>query len=341
MAKDDIPTQDSKFGGTPVTDVQSAQEALQGMMNTPSEQSSEDQEEIETQEDVSAQDMESESVEVEASNPDGLSAEDLVDDEQEVENETPQMYTIKVDGKDTEVTLEELQNGYSRQADYTRKSQVLAEQRKKADDELATTQQERQRYLSQLEQLNGQADSKLKELSSTDWNKLKEEDPMEYMTQRDAYRDLQENRRILKDEQKEVGLKQQQEQLTRFEEVKKINYNELVQRLPEWGDPEKGSQVKQAVKNYAVGKGFTENELNNLIDARSVEVLHKAMLYENLLKAKISNKKTKVVPKMQKPGVGTLKSEVSSDKVKAQRARLRKSGHISDASSLIESLMGK
>ena len=341
MAKDDIPTQDSKFGGTPVTDVQSAQEALQGMMNTPSEQSSEDQEEIETQEDVSTQDTESESVEVEASNPDGLSAEDLVDDEQEVENETPQMYTIKVDGKDTEVTLEELQNGYSRQADYTRKSQVLAEQRKKADDELATTQQERQRYLSQLEQFDSQADSKLKEYAATDWNKLKEEDPMEYMTQRDAYRDLQENRRILKDEQKEVGLKQQQQQLTKFEEVKKINYNELIQRLPEWGDPEKGSQVKQAVKNYAVTKGFTEQELNTLIDARSVEVLHKAMLYENLLKAKISNKKTKVVPKMQKPGVGTLKSEVSSDKVKAQRARLRKSGHISDASSLIESLMGK
>jgi hypothetical protein len=341
MAKDDIPTQDSKFGGTPVTDVQSAQEALQGMMNTPSEQSSEDQEEIETQEDVSAQDMESESVEVEASNPDGLSAEDLVDDEQEVENETPQMYTIKVDGKDTEVTLEELQNGYSRQADYTRKSQVLAEQRKKADDELATTQQERQRYLSQLEQFDSQADSKLKEYAATDWNKLKEEDPMEYMAKRDTYRELQENRRILKDEQKEVGLKQQQQQLTKFEEVKKINYNELIQRLPEWGDPEKGSQVKQAVKNYAVTKGFTEQELNTLIDARSVEVLHKAMLYENLLKAKISNKKTKVVPKMQKPGVGTLKSEVSSDKVKAQRARLRKSGHISDASSLIESLMGK
>ena len=341
MAKDDIPVQESTNGGIPVTDVRSAQEALQGMMGTPSEQSSEDQEEIETQEDVSTQDTESESVEVEASNPDGLSAEDLVDDEQEVENETPQMYTIKIDGKDTEVTLEELQNGYSRQADYTRKSQVLAEQRKKADDELATTQQERQRYLSQLEQLNSQADSKLKELSSTDWNKLKEEDPMEYMTQRDAYRDIQENRRILKDEQKEVGLKQQQEQLTRFEEVKKVNYNELVQRLPEWGDPEKGSQVKQAVKNYAVGKGFTENELNNLIDARSVEVLHKAMLYENLLKAKISNKKTKIVPKMQKPGVGTLKSEVSSDKVKAQRARLRKSGHVNDASSLIESLMRK
>ena len=60
MAKDDIPTQDSKFGGTPVTDVKSAQEALQGMMSTPSEQSTEDQVETETTEEVSEQDKESE-----------------------------------------------------------------------------------------------------------------------------------------------------------------------------------------------------------------------------------------------------------------------------------------
>ena len=51
-----------------------------------------------------------------------------------------------------QVTQEELLAGYSRQADYTRKSQVLSEQRQKADAELAATQQERQRYLSQLEQ---------------------------------------------------------------------------------------------------------------------------------------------------------------------------------------------
>jgi hypothetical protein len=125
MAKDDIPTQDSKFGGTPVTDVRSAQEALQGMMSTPSEQSTEDQEEIETTEEVSTQDMESESVEVEASNPDGLSVDDLVDQDQVEGNEELDTYTVKVDGKDVQVTQEELLAGYSRQADYTRKSQVL------------------------------------------------------------------------------------------------------------------------------------------------------------------------------------------------------------------------
>ena len=341
MAKDDIPIQDSKFGGTPVTDVKSAQEALQGMMSTPSEQSTEDQVETETTEEVSEQDMESESVEVEASNPDGLSADDLVDQDQVEGNEELSTYTVKVDGKDVQVTQEELLAGYSRQADYTRKSQVLSEQRQKADSELAATQQERQRYLSQLEQFNTQADSKIDELAKTDWTQLKEEDPTEYMLKRDQYRELQENKRTVEDEQKNLQLKSQQENQVKWNEELGRQQEIMVQRLPEWTDPDKGPKLKQNIKSFAVKKGFTEQEVSSLIDARSVDVLHKAMLYENLLAAKISGKKTKVVPKVTRPGSPASKGEISGDKVKAQRARLRKSGHINDASSLIESLMTK
>ena len=341
MAKDDIPVKESTHGGTPVTDVKSAQAALQGMMSTPTEQSEENQEETETTEEVSAQDTESESVETEVANPDGLSAEDLVDQDQIEESQTPSTYTIKVDGKDVEVTLDELQAGYSRQADYTRKSQVLAEQRKKADEELAATQQERQHYLSQLEQFNTQADAKIKEFSSTDWTKLKEEDPTEYMLKRDQYRELQDNKRMVEDEQKNLQLKSQQEHEAKWQEELGRQQDIMAQRLPEWVDPDKGPKLKQNIKSFAVKKGFTEQEVNSLIDARSVDVLHKAMLYENLLAAKISNKKTKVVPKVQKPGSPPTKGEISGDKLKAQRARLKRSGHVNDASKLIESLMTK
>ena len=341
MAKDDIPTQDSKFGGTPVTDVRSAQEALQGMMGTPSEQSTEDQEEIETTEEVSTQDTESESVEVEASNPDGLSADDLVDQDQVEGNEELDTYTVKVDGKDVQVTQDELLAGYSRQADYTRKSQVLSEQRQKADLELAATQQERQRYLSQLEQFNTQADSKINELAKTDWTQLKEEDPTEYMLKRDQYRELQDNKRMVEEEQQNLQLKSQQENQAKWQEELGRQQEIMVQRLPEWTDPDKGPKLKQNIKSFAVKKGFTEQEVSSLIDARSVDVLHKAMLYENLLAAKISGKKTKVVPKVTRPGSPASKGEISGDKVKAQRARLKRSGHLNDASSLIESLMRK
>jgi len=339
MAKDDIPVKESTNGGVPVTDVRSAQAALQGMMSTPTEQSSEDQEETETTEEVSAQDTESESVETEVANPDGLSADDLVDQDQVEGNEELNTYTVKVDGKDVEVTQEELLAGYSRQADYTRKSQVLSEQRQKADAELAATQQERQRYQSQLEQFNTQADSKIDELAKTDWTRLKEEDPTEYMLKRDQYRELQENKRTVEDEQKNLQLKSQQENQAKWQEELGRQQEIMVQRLPEWTDPDKGPKLKQNIKSFAVKKGFTEQEVNSLIDARSVDVLHKAMLYENLLATKISGKKAKVVPKVTRPGSPATKGEISSDKVKAQRARLRKSGHLNDAKSVIESLL--
>ena len=340
MAKEDIPIKESTNGGVPVTDVVSAQRAIQqSLMGTPKEQTPEDEVETETTEEVSAQDMESESVQTEVENPDGLTADDLVDDTQEEVNETPGTYTIKVDGKDVEVTLDELQAGYSRQADYTRKSQVLAEQRKKADEELAATQQERQRYLSQLEQFNIQADSKIEELAKTDWTRLKEEDPTEYMLKRDQYRELQDNKRMVEEEQKNLQYKQQLEHEAKWQEELGRQQQLMAEKLPEWVDPDKGPKLKQSIKTFAVKKGFTEQEVNSLIDARSVDVLHKAMLYENLLAAKISNKKTKVVPKVQKPGSPATKGEISSDKVKAQRARLRKTGHVNDAKSVIESLL--
>ena len=42
-------------------------------------------------------------------------------------------YTVKVDGSESEVTLSELQQGYQRQADYTRKTQELASERQRLE----------------------------------------------------------------------------------------------------------------------------------------------------------------------------------------------------------------
>jgi hypothetical protein len=49
----------------------------------------------------------------------------------EVPQEPGEMYTIKVDGVEEQVTLEELQNGYQRHSDYTRKTQEVAAERER------------------------------------------------------------------------------------------------------------------------------------------------------------------------------------------------------------------
>lgn len=338
MMSESIPTKESKHSGIPVTDVESAQKALLDSIRASKEQPEKVEGETETQEAVSEQAMENaESVENEA--VETLTAEDLVDDNQQEQVSEPRTYTVKIDGKDTEVTEDELLSGYSRQADYTRKSQVLAEQRKKMDEELAATQQERQQYQSQLEQFNLQADSKLEEFKSVDWTKLKEEDPMEYALKRDQYRELQENKRLVAEEQQNLAQKQQAEMQTKWNEELARQQEVMAQRLPEWNDPEKGPKLKQNIKSFALKKGFTEQEVDSLIDARSVDVLHKAMMYETLLEAKISQKKAKVVPKVQKPGAPSTKSEVNSEKVKQTRARLKRSGRVDDAALAIKSLM--
>ena len=93
------------------------------------------------------QEEETSSTEVEASETeDEVAAEQDAEAESESEEEAepeeeeaaPATYRVKVDGEEVEVTLDELQKGYSRTQDYTRKTQALAEQRKAAEPRCRT-----------------------------------------------------------------------------------------------------------------------------------------------------------------------------------------------------------
>ena len=54
-------------------------------------------------------------------------------DNLETSTEVPEepVYVVKIDGEEQKVSLEELQNGYQRQADYTRKTQEIAAERER------------------------------------------------------------------------------------------------------------------------------------------------------------------------------------------------------------------
>jgi len=349
MAKDDIPIQDSKFGGTPITDVRSAQEALQGMMNPRKEQGSEDQQATETTEEVSEQDMESESVDIQESNPDGLTTDDIGEEENTQEEiEEQQRYTVKAAGKKHEVTLEELKKGFQFEADYTRKNEELGEDRRKVSEEkrmlsqeLEATQKAKQQYLSSLEDIDQIVDSDIKAFESTDWATLKIEDPVQYSLKREEFRELHERKAKVANEKQKHQYEAALNAEKKVEEVK-IEQQQIVSgMIPNWSDPVEGPKIKSRIKNFAIKSGFSEQDLSQLIDARSVDILHKAMKYDDLVNSKIKGKKLKNIPKVTRPGSPASKGEISGDKVKAQRARLRKSGHINDASSLIESLMTK
>jgi hypothetical protein len=93
--------------------------------------------------------------------------------DEEAPAETPQAYTVKVDGEEFEVTLDELRDGYQRQSDYTRKSQSLAEQRKAYEANLQAVQNERNQYAQVLEQMSENQNYQLQQFEDINWKELR------------------------------------------------------------------------------------------------------------------------------------------------------------------------
>ena len=267
--------------------------------------------------------------------------EEVEEEEFEVVAEEDLKYTIKVDGEEYEVGIDELKDGYQRQADYTRKSQALAEQRKETENiqsERQQLEQERQMYANGLQMLQEQQTAKLQDFDKVDWETLKQEDPYAYMIKKDEYRDAQERVTNVAQQQQHI----QNEQMQQAQQAKthfiQQEYTRLIEALPEWED--KGSTIKEDVRKYAAEVGFLPDEINQLADHRSVLVIKKAMEFDKLTK-KVSPKKkaVKTVPKVQKTGRGNSKEDTATENLKKKRARLRKSGKQDDAASLFYDML--
>ncbi len=92
--------------------------------------------------------------------------EQLEESEDSEEEKPDQTFTVKVDGTEVTVTLDELQKGYSRTQDYTRKTQQIAEIRRQVESEAEAIRAERSQYAQLLGALESQF-SKPRNLIST------------------------------------------------------------------------------------------------------------------------------------------------------------------------------
>ena len=151
-------------------------------------------------------------------------------DEEEEQPETPRYY-VKVDGEEQEVTLDELRNGYQRQADYTRKSQALAEQRKAYEANLQAIQSEREQYSQALEMMAAQQKNELAQYESIDWKTLKEDDPMEYMEKRLEYQETRDKIARVEQERQRVAAEQQQRVQHQLSEIMQTELTKLKEEI--------------------------------------------------------------------------------------------------------------
>ena len=263
-------------------------------------------------------------------------AEEVEVYDDEVETETSPAYTVKVDGEEFEVTLDELRSGYQRQADYTRKSQSLAEQRKAYEANLQAVQQERNQYAQLLENMSMNQNAELQRFEKIDWKELKDTDPMEYMEKRLEYQEAKEKVTELQNERWRVQQQNEAEMVSVLQEKIQKEAELLAQNLPEYADP--GSNLKTRLRDYSLSLGFSPQDIDGITDHRVVMVLYKAMMQDQGTTAPVKKAKP-AAPKVVKAGTPASKAQRSKRDAQAKRERLAKTGNPRDAASVFLDLI--
>ena len=319
------------------TDVQKAQKAINGLLEPKQEAKAEEpKEEIkqnspEPQNEESETDQpqeqeiseETESEEEEVSEQDVSQDEEQIDTQEKLEDST---YKVKVAGQELDVTLDELRNGYSRDADYRQKTEELSHQRKQFQSE---SEKQRQDYSQKLNELNqrlstAQVDLNA-EINSADLDKLYEEDPTE----------AAKVERKLKKKQDALNQSLQQtqaEQKEQFSSFLQDQQRKLVSKMPEFSDPAKASSLKANMKSTLNNYGFNDQEVAQVYDHRIVMLVNDAMKYRSM-----QNSKPNIAKKITKPskpfssGVKQGKSEANLKLRRDKFSRLKKSGSMKAA----------
>jgi len=262
---------------------------------------------------------------------------------EETSDNNQELYKLTVNGQEVEVTLDELRKGYSRQQDYTQKTEKLSQDRRSVDqlkNDFTRQSEEakikRDQYEKQLQVLSEQLKSSEQKV---DLDRLYEEDPAEYVRAK-AEQDRQKELLISANkEQERIQAEKQEEYNKTYSNYLEQQRELLVKKLPIYADKDKGPEFVKNLTNFAKEIGYSEQEISQLVDHRAVMMLANAYRYDKLKKANLKNKKVTKVSKVISSS--SPKVQDDSDVVKrmnSKKATLKKTGNIKDAVSILEQM---
>ena len=242
------------------------------------------------------------------------------------ENSEEPSYTVKVDGSEMEVTLDELLRGYQREADYTRKTSELSLEKSRHNDMMQQSQSEINQKLSKLTELTSAAQQELQtEYSNIDFEKLYEVDPVEAARLEHKMRKRSENLQRIQEETRN-------NQMNEFQKYLQEEQAKVATLIPEFSDPAKASRIKSEMRTYLTKLGYNNNEIASVYDSRQVMLIKDAMAYDKLKKSNVKvTKKVAKAPKVVKPGVPKTKAEQASKQRRDKLNHLKKTGSVRSA----------
>jgi len=265
-----------------------------------------------------------------------------VEEEEQSQDEVPAILKLKVNGEDVEKPLDEVVALAQQGLDYTQKTQQVAEQRKELEAYAESIKAQEQAFQEQM-QLNNvliedvakitSLDQQLNQYANVNWQQLSDNDFVEAQKLFFTYNQLQQERSQLVSQfeakKQQVVQKQTQLMSEKIAKGKEI----LAKEIPNWS-PETNQALLSTGKDY----GFSDAELNSIVDPRHVKVLHDAMQWRKLQQNSTVKKKVSSAKPVVKPGSKDTKAEANSNH-RNLREQLRKTGKSDAAQKLIENML--
>lgn len=265
--------------------------------------------------------------------------DEVDDDSDEVDDyedeEQPGLHRVKVNGEHYDVSLDDLKQSYSRHSDYTQKTQSLAEDKKRLDEELAALGGERAQYAEVLQGLQ-------QKLSATgevepDWETLQAEDPVEFGIKWATHQRKQQQLAAINQEQNRLYEIDQQERVQQYGVHLSEQVSLLKEKIPEWKDDEIMRLEKAEMVKYGKTIGLSDEQLGNFIDHRSVMVLRDSWKL-NKLSRKTKNATPTDTVKTMAPGSSRTAPRPKSE-FKRAKQKLKKTGNTADLARVYEVLI--
>jgi hypothetical protein len=258
------------------------------------------------------------------------------DEEQETAKPEPRKLRVKVNGEEQELPEDEVVKGYSRQADYTRKTQELSKEREAFKAEADAVRAERQKYLTSITQLEEILKSAAPD--EPDWDTLKQGDPAVFAATYAAWDQHQKRIQAVTAEKQRAQEKVRADQSKQLQDVLKSEAAKLLEALPSWKDPEVVKREKAEIIEYAESQGYPAEEVAQITDHRVFKILRDAAMFRKAEKQRpaIEQKIDKVT--VVAPGPGENARRPVTELTRRKMA-LAKTGSVQDAGAVIQMLL--
>ena len=258
--------------------------------------------------------------------------EDAEDEEDDAVPES-QTFTVKIDGEEKAVTLDELKQGFSGQKFVQKGMQENAQARKQTEQVYNALLESRQQVTELFSKL--QNGGVTRQPIKPDIAML-DTDPIGYVEQNARF---EQNMMAYQNEMQQFQQVQNDQlhaQNLALEAHRNQEMTRLLEIMPDLKDPTKGKVMRDQMLSVGNEYGYGPEEISAIIDHRAIRVLEDARKYREIVAGKSKAVAKATQKKRTQPlKAGSKKASSSQKELRNKQSRLKNSGSIDDAVAMI------